>query len=142
MNLDAAQITEALFSDFQLFWAGQAAPLTFDGVKFDPEKLDVKALGFVRMAVRHLPFGLAALGNELYRRSGIVTIQCFTPSGDGAVPATTLAQEAVKFLQQGSEHVRFQNVGIQTIGDDGQSWFQVHAQADMQYDYLEGGISP
>lgn len=94
---------------------------------------------WARVTVRHLTSEQASLSDEAgvrrYTRRGQVTVQIFTPQGDGLVAADTIAsaiQDA--FLGVSTPNgVWFRSVRTNEVGIDG-PWFQTNVLAEFQYD--------
>lgn len=96
---------------------------------------------YVRVSVRHLTGEQAtlagALGTRTFRRDGIVTVQVFTPTGDGFTEADILAPIAKNAFEGAStaSGVWFRNVRYNEIGTFG-AWFQINVIADFIYDEI------
>lgn len=75
-----------------------------------------------------------ALGNRLFMRDGLITVQVFTPSGKGLTRAYELAKVAADAFEGRATPggVWFKNVRLREIGPDG-NWFQVNVIADFEY---------
>ena len=77
-------------------------------------------------------------GKARYENTGTLTIQIFTPVGDGGVRAYDLGQQLVDAYRGASTEngVTFTSVGMREAGVDG-SWFQVNVTATFTYDRVQ-----
>lgn len=131
MNITEAR--DAILTLFRVAWLADATsqnvPLYYWDVTADAPTDDEWA----RVTVRHLTGGNAAIGNKLFERTGVVTVQIFTQFGTGNVLSDELAQIAVNaFDGQSTGAVWFRNVRVTEIGQDGQ-WFNVNVYAEFEY---------
>ena len=116
-----------------------AIELQFDNVKADPvgEDADGNALPYARVTVRHFTSEqetLGGVGSRKHQTEGAVTIQVFTPVGDGH----TLADLIVEVLKTAMRNVRvgdlwFFDVRVNEIGQDG-PWFNQNVIAGFRYE--------
>lgn len=110
-------------------------PLLWWDVAQDPPEMGAWA----RVTVRHGTGFQATLagetGNRRFTRPGVVTVQIFTPSGDGLELSDILAIIAARALEgvRTDNGVWFKNVSAPEIGHDGK-WFQRNVTADFEYD--------
>lgn len=96
---------------------------------------------WARVQITHGPGSQTSLadssGKTRYTKFGLLTIQVFTPVGDGLTNADTL----VESLESGVRNVStpngvwFKNVRSNEIGVDG-PWFQTNVLAEFQYDQV------
>lgn len=125
-------------------WSVSASniPLAFEDVKEDdiPPK---NGTAWARIQVRHNSFFKATVGGEVgnrrFRRVGLVTIQIFTPVGEGLSQADSLAKIALDAFEgksTGADSIEFRNARINEIGRDG-SWFQTNVLVDFEYDEVK-----
>lgn len=115
-----------------------AIELQWDNVKADPvgEDSDGNALPFGRVTVRHFTSTqetLGGVGSRKHQTEGAVTIQVFTPVGDGHV----LADSIVEVLKAALRNVRvgdlwFFDVRVNEIGQD-RGWFNQNVVAGFRY---------
>lgn len=75
-----------------------------------------------------------SLGNRLFLRDGLITIQIFTPRGAGLTKAYELAKVAADAFEGKAtpKGVWFRSVRLREVGPDG-NWFQVNVIADFEY---------
>lgn len=112
-------------------------------VLWDDNEADVprEAIPWARTTIAHLTgqdAGLAgSSGSRRYERVGVITVQIFTPSGDGL----SLSDDLVAIIQgalQGvstPEGVWIRSVTANEVGSDG-PWFQVNVTGTFLYDEL------
>lgn len=76
-------------------------------------------------------------GLRRYTRTGLITIQLFTPSGLGSLPTDRYAEAFVAKFQGRStpEGVWFRAVNAQEVGTDG-PWQQTNITGTFEYDEL------
>ena len=74
-------------------------------------------------------------GMRRWTRTGIVTVQIFTPIGTGLSLADELSMIAVAAFEGKStpSNIWFRNVSNKEIGTDGE-WFQTNVSAEFTYD--------
>ena len=91
--------------------------------------------------MKHFAGAQSSLGNanglSRYTRTGLLTIQLFTPQGDGLALADTIStafEEGVRGKRT-LNGVIYKNVSSQEIGIDG-PWFQTNINADFEYDQV------
>jgi hypothetical protein len=91
-------------------------------------------------AMQHIGGGQASLSCEAgvrrWRRTGLLTVQCFVPLGNGSLQEATRMACAVRDAIQGTATpggVWFRNATTKEIGPDA-SWYQVNALATFTYD--------
>lgn len=95
-----------------------------------------KPLPWARFSMRHTSGRqdtLAPVGQRRFLAGGIVTVQVFTPFGDGR----TLSDQVVAVVKTAlrarhSSGVWFNDVRIEELGQDG-PWFNVNVVADFRY---------
>ncbi|HET6417983.1 MAG TPA: phage tail terminator-like protein [Polyangiales bacterium] len=115
--------------------------LQWDNVKADPlgEDDDGNPLPWARVSVRHIFSGqetIAGPGSRKHQTEGVVTVQVFTPSGDGH----SLADQIVEVLKPALRNVAignlwFYNVRVNELGTDG-AWFVQNFLANFRYSEL------
>ncbi len=140
-SLTAAR--DAILTLFKVAWDAQTPPvpkLLNDDVKDD---LPAGTFPWARIIVRHNTGFQATLagetGNRRFRRLGLVTVQIFTPYGDGLDLNDALAKVAVDAFEGKStaaDEVLFRNVRSNEVGQDG-NWFQTNVFAEFEYDEVK-----
>ena len=137
MSLTFADAREEMYRQVYTAWiaANPTYPMTFDdrpGQKPDTD------LPWARASVRHNVGDQEALANplgqKLFSRDGLFTIQVFTPMGAGLRVADTLAKVVADALegQATPGGVWFRRVRIREIGPDG-AFFHINVVAEFEY---------
>ncbi len=96
---------------------------------------------WARIIIRHGPGaqrGLADISSvRRYTQNGILTIQLFTPSGDGLTLADTISEAFLTGVSGVSTPggVWFKNQRSVEVGNDG-PWFQTNVIAEFEYDQI------
>src|SRR3546814_15437027 len=91
----------------------------------------------------HNAFGQRTLGGKpslggagrRFRRTGILTIQIFTPFGDGLTigdPLVDLVVDALEGEDTGSDRNEFRSVTANEVGDEG-VWHQTNVTSGFEY---------
>ncbi len=143
---DAA--ADAILVQFKAQWdadsaavAGSIPPVEYDNLS-PPDPL--RAI-WTRVNVAHNPgaggqTSIGAVGERLFDRHGIVTIQVFVDQGIGVTLARALANIAVVAFEGTTvgpaNEVWFRNVRMAEVGPTDR-WFQVNVTAEFQYDTLK-----
>lgn len=143
-----ATTTEArdeILSYFTTAWnAGPLPPILL----YDDKVRDLPTdAAYARVTVQHNVFNQATIGGKVssggggqrFRRSGVVTVQIFTPFGDGlttADPLVDLALDAFEGENTGSDRIEFRNVRENEVGHDG-VWHQTNVLAEFEYDRVK-----
>lgn len=117
---------------------GDPVPVIYDDVPDEIEKAD-PPIAWVRATVAHQTGNQATLagssGVRRYTRTGLLTVQIFTPTGDGLSVADEYATAFQSALQGKStpNGVWFRDVTAQEAGIDG-PWFQTNVVGTFEYD--------
>ena len=141
-----ATIEEArdeILSHFTTAWAGTGVLLLYDDRQTD---LPTDA-AWARITVQHLVFGQRTLGGKValggggsrFGRGGLVTVQIFTPAGDGltsADPLVDLALDAFEGESTGSDRIEFRSARANEVGLNG-AWHQTNVIAEFEYDRVK-----
>ena len=75
-------------------------------------------------------------GQRMFQHTGFVSVQVFTPTGDGKVLANQLAQIAKNAFEGTTTtpgDVRLRNARVVPVGQEG-SWYQTNVFADFEYE--------
>lgn len=147
MSLTITEARDEILALLKAAWdAGspsQGLTLMYPDVKISkPEAAsNGEAPAWARAQVQHASGSQATLANHegqsRFRRSGIVTVQIFTPFGTGLVLAdqlATIVKNAFEGVQTPSG-VIFRDVTPNEIGEDG-PWFNVNVLAQFEYDEI------
>lgn len=138
MSLTFRQARDEINKQFTDAWklANPTFPIVYDD--FGPVTVPKTALPWARLSMRHnrgeQETLAAPLGNRLFLRDGLVTVQVFAPSGEGLTRAYDLAKVAADAFEGKATPggVWFRSVRLREVGPDG-NWFQVNIIADFQY---------
>jgi hypothetical protein len=110
-----------------------------------PDKPNTKPSGrtpWARTTLRHSTGQQATIasfsGVSRWFREGVLTIQIFTPSGEGLSRAYDLAKVISDALEGVSTScgVWFRNTRLNEVGPDG-DWFQINVMTDFNYDEIK-----
>lgn len=126
-------------------WNAQASPplLLYDDKTRDlPEDAS-----WGRVTLQHNVFGQRTLGGKpaqggggrRFTRTGLVTVQIFTPFGDGLTTSDSLVDlmlDALEGEETGSDRIEFRNARFNEIGVDG-AWEQTNVLAEFEYDRVK-----
>lgn len=133
---------DAIQTLFKTAWDAQTPPVPV--VLYEDVVVDIPPATdpWVRVTVRHGPstqVTLGETGGRRFRRLGVVTVQVFTPVGDGMTLNDTLSDVAVNAFEgksTGGDEVEFRNVTASEVGVDS-DWFQTNVTADFEYDAVK-----
>lgn len=127
-------VRTAVQLNFKTYWdavEATPAPVVYDNKHFPTDGSEYLHFNF-----SHAGGTIAALGNEKYRRSGIIVINIFVPEAQGQARADALAEFALAWLETFSVlNVRLRDPGSNDIGAFGGYW-QANASASFEYDAL------
>ncbi|RKZ20191.1 hypothetical protein DRQ50_00095 [bacterium] len=140
MTATIAQARDEILGTFQTAWladsVSQLLPVLYSDVSQEPPD----AGAWARVTINHTASRQATLSGETgarrYRRFGFVTVQLFTPTGEGLTlgdELTTIAVRAFEGVTTAPGRVIFRNVRPIEVGQGG-SWFQTNVLADFEYD--------
>lgn len=138
MSLTYAQARDEMLTQITAAWTAGAsgAPLLYDD---RPGATPADATTWARVHIQH-NLGTQAtignpIGNNLFRRDGLLTVQIFVPIGKGLSLADTLAKVAADAFEGQSTPggVWFRKVRMREIGPD-KAWFNVNVYAEFNYD--------
>ena len=136
---------DEILTHFTTAWNAQTSPPI---LLYDDKTLDLPANApYARITIQHNVFNQATIGGKTstggggqrFRRNGIVTVQIFTPSGDGLTTADPLVELTINAFEgksTGSDRVEFRSVRANEIGHDG-VWHQVNVLAEFEYDKVK-----
>lgn len=140
-NLTYAEARDEIHALFKVAWdagvetAGQAVLYT-DSKTVVPKTVDGDSNPdlWARITVQHSSGSNAAIGNGLFDRFGVVTVQVFTALGTGL----SIGDNVYKIVGDAYEGkttpggVWFRNVSVNEIGPEGE-WYQTNITADFEY---------
>lgn len=117
------------------YWDAKKAVPTTNDADSNPDS-------WARITLQHAVGSQASLANrsgqKRFRRSGLVTVQVFTPLGTGL----NIGDKIYKIVVDAFEgkvtpgNVWFRNVRLNEVGPSG-SWFQANIIADFEYDEIK-----
>jgi len=139
-----ATITEArdeMFAVFRTAWLGDPASASVPVMWPDVAAQKPPTSGaWARVTVQHNTGRQATLSNGVgqrrFRRTGVVTVQVFAPTGDGqefSDQLATIAKNAFEGVTTSPGRVMFRDVRLREVGQDG-NFYQVNVLADFEYD--------
>lgn len=143
-----ATLTEArdeILTQFKTRWDQPGASQGIPVIYWDSDATAPKPPNpWARVTVQHSPVqpGQVTLagfsGGRRFRRTGICTVQIFTPLGDGLSTADQLATIARSAFegQTTPSSVIFRAVSVNEVGRDEGGWFQVNVLAQFEYDEI------
>lgn len=92
---------------------------------------------WARLTIRHTDGGQASLagdsGARRWRKEGIVTVQVFSPMGDGVQAGRNAAATVVNAFQDAKLAVWFRNTRMNEVGASG-AFFQTNVSTTFSYD--------
>lgn len=97
---------------------------------------------WARVTLRHNSGGQATLSNvdgkSRFKREGVITVQIFTPSGEGLSRSYDLAKIVADAFEgvYTAKGVWFRNTRLVESGPDG-DWFQLNVNTDFIYDEIK-----
>lgn len=127
---------------FKAAWDTTGHPVDYEGVKDGGTSVKLpptSKTNWARVTLRHIGGGNASLvngvGQQLFNRTGLLTVQIFTPVGKGFSGAYDLAKIVTDSFEgeATSSAIWFRNVRINEIGRDG-NWMQLNVLIDFTYD--------
>lgn len=134
-----AEARDAILTQFSTEWATLTTPpaLFYDDVKGD---LPSATSPWARVNIQQV-FGeqtsIGDPGSRLFEHTGIVTVQVFTPVGDGLDLSDTLVEAALgAFEGKSTNNIWYKNVRAIDVGDEG-DWYHVNIKADFTYRKLK-----
>ena len=140
MTATLTQARDEMFKAFRDAWiadsASQQLPVLYPDTSDDPPKEGAWA----RVSINHGSSGQATLagdsGQKRYRHTGFITVELYTPRGDGLVlngELSIIVKHAFEGVATSPGHVTFYRVRVREVGPDGQ-WFHTNVLADFEYD--------
>lgn len=139
MTATYAQARDEIFAVINAAWS------TTSFLMIWPDKVAEKPIPrtpWARTTILHTDGGQSTLANhqglQRFRRDGIVTVQIFTPVGEGTQRSYDLAKVISDALEgtTTTKGVWFRNVRLKEIGSD-TPWFQVNINSDFYYEELK-----
>jgi Bacteriophage related domain of unknown function len=81
---------------------------------------------------------LGGIGSRRYRVTGIVTVQIFSPLGEGQVDSDQISgvvKTAFRGVNTGADAIEFRRVRVVDVGRSG-GWLQTNVVAEFEYDEI------
>lgn len=133
---------DAIAAMFKAAWEADTVSDDIE-VRYDDRAVELpdSDVAWVRLNIQHSLGQQTTLGGEngrRFTRSGVVTVQVFTPVGEGLVLNDALSKIAHEIFEGGSTaqgSLLFRNVTTREIGVDG-AWFQTNVVAEFEYDVV------
>ena len=148
MTLTLAQARDAAISVVDAAWKDAAAPTTafpmlYDNVKGDTPSTEIGSTGrapaWARTTVRVIAQPQTTQGaRRRYESEGTITVQVFTPVGDGHTLGDAYVQvilDALRAHASSSDGLWFFDIAAAEIGVDG-PWFQTNVGATFRWQEL------
>lgn len=139
MSLTITEAKDDILAMVKTAWDTTGKIMIYDDIGgVIPDTADAWA----RTTLRHTNANQATLsgglGTQNYDRSGILTIQIFTPSGKGLASSDIYAKLMMDAFEgkQSANGVWFRNVRLNEIGPDG-NFFQTNVVVDFEYRELK-----
>jgi len=141
MTATYAQATDDILGVFKTAWDTTGWDAVYTNVA-TPQKPPTGSDPWARVTLQHVTGNQASLtgglGTARYSRAGILTIQIFTPAGEGLLEAHNLAKIITDAFEgtATANGVWFRNARVNEIGPDG-DWYQVNVLIDFTYDEVK-----
>lgn len=133
MNYETA--IKTIWNFFATRW-GNTTKVAYDDVDFTIPSGET----WVRLNVKTVDGYQASIGaptNNRQRREGIITVQVFSPQGQGSIDARKKADLVIgHFLNQEASGIIFYDVHAREVGNDGAGWYQINVLIKFRYDHI------
>jgi len=139
MSLTFAEARDEILAVFKSAWDATGYEAIYEDVKKQrPDDDDPYAVVTLRHAAGFQATLAGATGTRTFRRLGLLTIQVFTPIGNGLQDSYVLGKVAADAFEGSSTPggVWFRDVRLNEIGRDGK-FFQTNVLIDFQYDEIK-----
>jgi len=134
MSYDAA--SSEIRARLKAQWAART-PISWPNISFKPPN---PAAPWMRFTIKEGEAQRVSIGSSTndYRHPGIITLQLFDALGGGDGPLTRLADQAAGYFQSwAGANVVCQTATVNTIGDDGEGWYQINVTIPYYWDDLK-----
>ncbi len=142
MTVTLAQARDAVITVVDVAWkaapASAALTMLYDNVVGDRPGESASTTqneAWARTTVRTIGSDRTTQGTRRYQTDGLVTVQIFTPSGDGHTlgdALTKIVVDALRAHTSSADSIWFFGVTPIEIGQDG-PWFNVNVDASFRY---------
>lgn len=130
------EATRAMTDVFRTAWvasAYSAIPIYYDDVKKGPVNT-----AYVRFSIQHNENPSVSIGGQSkrFRQYGVITVQIFTPSGEGRATnnlMTEVALRAFMGVNTGADAITFRDPTPREVGESGNFW-QNNVLVEFDYD--------
>lgn len=141
-----AEARDEILSYFTTIWNAQTPPVP--SLMYDDKHNDLPDdASWARIKVQHNAVRQVTVGGRVstggggmrFRRVGLITVQIFTPVGDGLTQSDTLVDLVVDAFEgedTGSDRVEFFNTRSNEVGSEG-AWHQTNVIAEFRYDRIK-----
>jgi hypothetical protein len=140
MTATLTQARDEILTQFRTAWLADPASAALPVLWPDSDSKPPASGAWARVSVTHGSGGQSTLsgglGETRYTHMGFVTVQLFTPRGDGlklSDQLVTISKHAFEGVATSPGHVTFYRVRSREVGPDGQ-WFNTNVLADFEYD--------
>ena len=140
---DVATARDEIYTLLQDEWDGDVVSSPLPLVYWDvSQDIPETASPWARATLQHFTGGQASLAGDVgqvkFQRDGTLTVQIFTPAGEGLSTADALVMIVMRAFEGRAtpSGVWFRSVRINEVGING-SWFQTNVLADFTYDEVK-----
>jgi len=121
---------------FNTNWADETAVVWGDDDLAQPAE-DVP---WVRFNINHadgFQASMGAPGQNMYRQTGIITVQIFQPEGQYGTIGRDYANQIIDFYHGAqADGVSYSGAQIREVGRDGFGWYQTNVVVTFEYDTI------
>jgi len=128
-----AEVQLAIETRLRDNWPDQSVEL-----RFENEARKKPTGKFIQCNIRNLrPIESGYAGGKiLYRRPGIIWIQCFTPARTGTNVARVMADDVANIFEgQQFSGITCNEAEVEELGDDGEGFWQANAKVYFDHDF-------
>lgn len=128
------QALDEVGEKFKTEWGAETA-VAWEDLDFDPAAVNE----YVRFSMQHAAGDRADIAGDdtdpLFRRTGLVFVQVFTPKNSSTDRSNALVAKALRFLERYRGQVWMRNQSPIPVGREGR-WRQVNVSAEFIYDSI------
>ncbi len=140
MTATLTQARDEMFKAFRDAWLADATSNLLPVLYPDTDAEPPTEGAWARVSIKHGPSRQATLsgesGQKRFRHTGFITVELYTPRGDGLVlngQLSIIVKHAFEGVATSPGQVIFYRVRVNEVGPDGQ-WFHTNVLADFEYD--------
>lgn len=123
-----------ILQSFKDYWDASpyaSVPVVYDNVNYKTDGSE-----YVGVGVAHNGGTIASLGNEQYRRTGVLVVNMNVPEGNGQARIDALAEAVLEWIETFNvAGIRLRDPGYNEIGSFGGYW-QANVSAGFEYDAI------